>query len=252
MEIFNGQKSGKLQTANGGSWLVFSSDSEDFNWTGSSCALPTLGENDRDIIKQLRDWVKREQPGDIVDMGGAPASDRHHMATGGSTTAAVSHDATNTTLNQIALESYSCFSAQVLRRAILSRPSQINNKLAVLTVWDGTKRRLDFNCPTLNDFTVDSLNGPMLGRLLPDYCYNLVLYGDHIERSRQLRLGGVYNFYGVHCKLYVRVGKPELYLHERNRCLAGPISSKADRKELVKRLQKTVDELGEMTLDISK
>lgn len=245
MEIFQG-KSGKLQVANGGSWLLFSADTEDFNWTGSSCALPTIHQDDHKHIKTLRDWVRREQP---CDQAAATNEQTDN-------TIAVSpvntFDVTVTPLTLMALDSYACVCAQVLRRAILCTPNQANNKLAILTIWDGSKRRLEYNQPLLDDFTVDALDGSMLDRLLPDYCYHLVLYGEHVKRARQLKLGALYKFYGVHCKVYPRVGKPELYLHERNSVLAQTVTSADDKARLVERMQQAVDELGTVALDISK
>ena len=56
---------------------------------------------------------------------------------------------------------------------------------------------------------------------------------------------------GVHCKHYPSVGKPELYLHERNKILSSPSKDK-ERDELMMQLTAAVEEVQGIHLDISK
>lgn len=216
---------------------MFDSAGDNSRWISSSSGNPTFTQNDSNLVKALQEWVKRDNPDDHVNGGGPqPNATVTQPSSSQQMVGATSQppNKSDTAIKDINVDTYSNIVCQVRERVIISKPGA-PDKLAILQVWDGTTPQLDFNQPSLNDAEKESLDSE-LEQSLAGYVAYVILYGDHVRRAKQLKLGGVYRFHGVHCKMYNHIGKPELYQHERHRALASTVSVD-DYFQLQKRLE---------------
>lgn len=151
------------------------------------------------MISSLRDWLRQTNPGDdIAEARAVPPQSLESRANANSPNAK-DQAMPDTWIQSTTLGMYACIKCQLLQRSVL-----IDNadKMALLTVWDGTAPPLRLNRPSMGDFSSETHDCGVLEQL-PDYCVNLVLYGDHVKRAKQLKVGGVYRFSG---KMYLTSG----------------------------------------------
>lgn len=96
-------------------------------------------------------------------------------------------------LQSVVLDSYFSLKCQLLQVSTLKNNP---DKMAILLVWDGTKCRLKLNMPDLSTDFETRTHECGIAEQLRQYCVYLVVYGDHVHRAKQMRLGGLYRFSG--------------------------------------------------------
>jgi len=104
-------------------------------------------------------------------------------------------------VRDLSLNSYLNISCQLLKVSVLKANE---HRLAILTVWDGTRCKLSLNRPDESDCNSLSHECGVLEQLA-DYCVNIIVYGAHVHRAKNLRLGALYTFYGEYVLIYVNI-----------------------------------------------
>ena len=151
---------------------------------------PSWSKSEEVIITRLRQWIlsnKKSLPAANSCVPTTQSNGHHSGPLNTNSTSSIS-----STISNITLDSYSCINGQLLQRSLLVANE---DKVAILTVWDGTKPSLKLNTPNFGDFATKTHECGVVEQM-SEYCVYLVVYGAHIQRAKQLNLGGLYRFTG--------------------------------------------------------